>query len=109
MKDLSQWFSVHFDDQAIHIHSSPPGAPAWQAHLPWQSIKRVCFQANDYTKSDTVYLFTTLRPLSYVFPVEASGGLAVWEEIIARRLFDPELAFKAAAASGQQFCTPPIE
>jgi hypothetical protein len=56
--------------------------------------------------SDGIYVFTTLRPESFVIPAEASGGAALWNEIVRRGLFDAELAIEAASASEGLFCWP---
>jgi len=56
---------------------------------------------------DDIYLFTHLRPESYVIPTEAHGGPELWNEIIERGLFDAKLAIEAATSVGGVFCWPP--
>ncbi len=107
MSHLSEWFSVGFDDAAISLQVNPPHATAWQDTIGWKRITRVCFEAGDLFESDAVYIFTDERPESYVIPVEANGGQALWFEIIKRKLFDAELAIVAAAATHELFCSPP--
>lgn len=97
------WFVVTTDDQSIHLSVTPPGRPAWQAVLPWNSIVRVCFAAEDLLTSDGLYLFTSLRPESWAVPVEAVGGSSLLQELIRRRLFDPGLAIPALSGI---FCWP---
>jgi hypothetical protein len=92
------WFVVFTDDQSIHLSVTPPGRPPWQAVLPWNSITRVCFEAEGPLVSDSLYLFTGFRAESWVVPVEAVGGTALLQELIRRRLFDPALAISAMTA-----------
>lgn len=70
-------------------------------------MTRVCFQAEGPFVSDGIYLFTNLRPESWTIPTEADGGAQLWEELLRRRLFDPELAIKAMGAASGLFCWPP--
>ena len=107
-KPISDWCFVTFDDQAIHVRTEPPGRAPWSIDLRWASITRVCFQANDLFASDEIYLFTASRPESWVVPTEASGGGELWQEIIHRGLFDPELAIQAASSTGGVFCWPSV-
>jgi hypothetical protein len=100
---------VTWDEEAVHLNVAPPGGDAWMASFPWSSITRVCFKAEGLELSDGVYVFTTLRPESFVIPTEASGGLGVWNEIVRRGLFGAELAVKAASAGEGLFCWPPME
>ena len=100
------WFVVITDDQSIHLSVTPPGRPPWQAVLPWNSVTRVCFEAEGPLVSDSLYLFTRLRPESWVVPVEAQGGTALLQELIRRRLFDPALAISAMTALQGVFCWP---
>ena len=109
MPALNEWFSVHFDNEAVHIEATPPGGTAWADDIQWERIIRVCFKAGDLFDSDEIYLFTDERPESYLIPTEASGGLALWTEIIERKLFDADLAIKAATATNEIFCSPPGE
>jgi hypothetical protein len=69
----------------------------------------VCFKAEGLEASDGIYVFTTLRPESFAIPVEASGGTALWREIVKRGLFSAELAVTAASATEGSFCWPPLE
>jgi hypothetical protein len=107
-KPLSEWCFVTFDEEAIHVRAEPPGRAPWSIDLRWASITRVCFQANDLFASDEIYLFTAARPESWVVPTEASGGGELWQEIIRRALFDPELAIQAASSTGGVYCWPPV-
>jgi hypothetical protein len=106
MSNLREWFSVLFDDTAIVLQANPPGATAWQATIAWEHIIRVCFEAGDWSESDTIYIFTYERPESYVVPIEADGGQALWSEILRRNLFDAEMAIAAATATNKLFCFP---
>lgn len=70
------------------------------------NIIRVCFKAGDLYNPDEVYIFTNERPESYLIPAEASGADALWNEIVWRKLFDAELAIKAASSINELFCYP---
>jgi hypothetical protein len=107
MPQLSEWFSVRFDADGITLQVNPPDADVWQAAIAWERIIRVCFEAGDWFESDSVYIFTDERPESYVVPVEADGGQALWFEILDRKLFDAEMAIEAASATNELFCWPP--
>lgn len=100
------WFVVTTDDHSVHLSVTPPGRPAWQADLPWNSFVRVCFAAEDLLTSDGLYLFTSLRPESWVVPVEAVGGSSLLQELISRCLFDPGVAVRAMTALSGYFCWP---
>jgi hypothetical protein len=100
------WFVVTVDDQTIHLSVTPPGRPPWQAILPWNSITRVCFEAEGPLASDSLYLYTSLRAESWVVPVEAVGETSLFQELISRRLFDPALAISAMYADQGLFCWP---
>lgn len=100
------WFVVACDEQSISLSVSAPGRPPWRAVLPWDCLTRVCFEAEGPLRSDTLYLFTSLRPESWVVPVEAVGGNELLQELIRRRLFDPGLAIKAMTALEGLFCWP---
>ena len=54
-------------------------------------------------------MFTSLRPESWVIPVDAKGGLEFLKELIERELFDTELAIKAGTATEGLFCWPQPE
>jgi hypothetical protein len=58
---------------------------------------------------DEIYIFTSERPESYLIPMEASGALELWNEIIKRELFSAKLAVEAASTVGQLFIWPPID
>ena len=103
---LSEWFQITFDASAIKLDVHPPGSDAWSASIAWNSIVRVCFKAADLFESDEIYIFTKERPESYLIPMEAGGGFALWEEILSRKLFDAGVAIKAATATDEIFCWP---
>jgi hypothetical protein len=100
------WFVVITDDHSIHLSVTPPGRPPWEAVVPWNAITRVCFEADGPLVSDSLYLFTSLRPESWVVPVEAVGGTVLLQELIRRRMFDPALAISAMTALHGMFCWP---
>jgi len=103
---LNDWFRVSFDGEKIRFDVSPPNGDEWTADVRWNSIIRVCFKAGDFLESDEVYLFSSERPESYLFPVDSVGGIDIWSEIIRRGLFNAELAIEAAASPGGLFCDP---
>lgn len=107
--DVDVWFHVAWSEDGVSMVVEPPGREAWTAAFPWSRVSRVCFKAEDPGMSDGIYVFTTLRPESFVVPMDASGGLELWNEIVRRGLFSPELAIEAASASEGLFCWPPIE
>ena len=107
--ELRDWYRVRFSDTGIQLDVSPPGKAAWQAVIAWADITRVCFKAEDGLASDGWYLFTKHRPESYAVPVEADGGDVLLDELLKRKLFDADLAIRAAMASDEVFCWPPVE
>ena len=106
---LDKWFAVEFDEETVRMDASPPGRKAWHQEFRWSDIERVCFKAEDLGMSDGIYVFTKTRPESYVIPTEAKGGAQFWGEIIAKGLFDAELAVEAASATEGFFCWPPMD
>jgi hypothetical protein len=109
LMELREWFRVRVSDLGIHLDVSPPNRAAWQANIAWSEIVRVCYKAEDGLISDGWYFFTKHRPESYVVPVEADGGQAVLDELLKRKLFDAELATRAACAVNESFCWPPVQ
>jgi hypothetical protein len=97
-KAIADWFNVRLDDEGIHLEVEPREPGIMACFLPWRSVTRVCFRAEDFLISDGLYLFTNMRPESYAVPVEAAGGDALLNDLIARKLFPAELAIKAASA-----------
>ena len=85
----------------------PPGREAWKDEFAWKDIERVAFVAEDYMGSDVIYVYTSLRPESFVIPVEAKNGGDFWNELIKRGHFDADLAIKAALADRGMFVWPP--
>lgn len=75
MPKLCEWCTVEWDDERIYQKVSPPGRDEWQDNFKWGDIIRVCFEANDFTMSDDLILFTSQRPESYRILIEAKGGL----------------------------------
>ena len=107
---LDQWFFVSFDDAEITIKAAPPGKTPWQASFPWSSITRVCFEDNGPFLSDALYMFTSLRPESYVVPTEASGGRQLLDALMGRTLFPYDVAIRAfKSTDGGLYCWPPLE
>jgi hypothetical protein len=102
-----EWFKVSFDDTSIHLDVSPPASDPWAARIEWARIVRVCFRSGDFLESDEVYIFTDERPESRLIPIDASGGYELWQEVLRRKLFDAELAIRAATSpGGELFCDP---
>lgn len=101
------WFVVTLDDRSIRLEVSPPGREPWQADIPWDSVARVCFEAEGPLDSDSLYVFTSMRPQSWVIPVEAAGGRQLLDELIRRDLFAASLAIEAMQAHHGLFCWPP--
>lgn len=104
---VSLWFVVRFDDEYVRIRAEPPGREPWTAEFRWADVVRVCYQTEDFTTSDGIYVFTSQRPESYAIPAEADGGHSLWNEIVDRGLFDPTLAIVAMGSAEGLFCWPP--
>lgn len=109
LADMIDWFVVMTDDSSVSLSVSPPGRAPWQAVIPWDSVTRVCFEAADFLVSDDLYIFTSLRPESWLIPAEADGGQELLGELIRRGLFDASLAVTAAQALERIFCWPPLD
>jgi hypothetical protein len=83
---LSDWFHVAFDDHGVTLDVAPPGKDPWRQSFTWDSVIRVCFKPDPWAR-DGIYVFTEERPESYAIPIEAAGGMALWNELIGRGLF----------------------
>ena len=107
---LNSWFHVTFDDTHVHLDVHPPGRPAWRDAFPWSAIVRVCFKDEGPYASDGLYIFTTLRPESFVIPTEADGGDALFVALFGRGYF-PDEVFRQAISStdGGFYCWPALE
>lgn len=103
------WFVVTVADRPIGLEVSPPRREAWQADIPWDLVVRVCFEAEGPLESDSLYVFTRLRPESWVIPVEGAGGQQLLDELIRWGLFDARLVIEAMQADCGLFCWPPCE
>jgi hypothetical protein len=107
---LSEWFRVSFHDKEILLDVRPPGRTPWEAEVRWDKIIRIAFKtAESFMDCDEIYIFTSERPESYLIPMEASGALELWNEMIKRGLFSAELAVKAASTCGRLFVWPPVD
>ena len=104
-----KWFEVSYDVENITISRKKLLFLKSVTLISWSHIVRICFLARDHIKFDEVYIFTDERPESYVIPLDSYGGLQLWGEIIARGLFDAELAVKAASASSDELLCWPKE
>jgi hypothetical protein len=105
-REVAAWFRVSFDDQEAVLEVDRPEGGVWRRSFAWSSVIRVCLKVEP-EMSDGVYVFTKERPESYVFPVEASGGAQLFDELMARGLFGAEVAIRAASALEGLFCWPP--
>ncbi|HEU4670724.1 MAG TPA: hypothetical protein VFR91_08440 [Dyella sp.] len=106
---LDSWFHVTFDDVHVHLDVHPPGRPAWQDAFGWDAIVRVCFRDEGPYASDGLYIFTTLRPESFVIPTEADGGEAFFVALFERGYFPAEVFRKAVASTdGGLYCWPAL-
>lgn len=103
---LESWFSVSWDDTYIYRNVSPPSGDAWNDKFKWADIERICFEATDYMYSDDLYFFTTERAESYIVPLEAKGGEALWHLVIEKKRFDAKLAIDAMTSVSGVFCYP---
>ena len=106
-RPIEEWFHVVVDDGGFHLSVSPPGRAPWSADVAWDEIIRICFKSEGYTASDGIYVFVRGREASYAIPTDATGGTDLWNAFIDRKLFDAELAIKAAMADeGELLCWP---
>ena len=107
---LENWFKVSSNDEAILIDVSPPGRDGWSAVIKWSEIERVCYETTDILYSNDIFLFVKGRKESYRIPIDADGGMDLWNGIIDRKLFYAELAITFATADiGAVYCWPPTE
>ena len=103
----SQWFHVEFDESLVVMRATPPAKQSWDQSFPWSSVTRVCFKDEGPFASDGIYVFTSLRPESFVVPIEANGGDAFFQALVARGLFPEDLAGKAITSTdGGLYCWP---
>ena len=104
---VSNWYNVSFDDDAIYISTKVAGREDVNISIRWIDISKICFQTGSAFTSDEALIFIKDRRESYIIPSEANGASDLWGEIIERKLFDAELAIKAASAQeGELFCWP---
>ena len=104
---LSEWFTVSFDDTHAHRDVRPPGGKPWADAFAFADVERVCIKTGDFLESDELYVFVRSRPESYVIPTEAGGGLDLLNELIRRGLFDAQLAIDAALSTESELhCWP---
>ncbi len=104
--DPFAWFRITFDGTAFHLDVAPPKGTPWQDTVPWDSIKRVVFEATDFLVSDDIYIFASDRPESRRIPMEAPGGDALWNELLRRGLFPYDLAIRAMGSPEGFFIWP---
>ena len=104
---VENWFRIEFDEATVQAHAKPPGRKAWSQSFAWSTVERVCFKDEGGFESDGLYIFTSLRPESFVIPVEAKGGEAFFQELVSRGLFPAELMKEAAlSTNGAYYCWP---
>ena len=109
-RPLSEWFVVTFDDESVYLDVSPPLRKSWKVSFTWASVSCVCFKDEGLEASDGIYVFTTLRPESFVIPMQASGGSELFGKLVEKGLFPRELMVEAlASTNGEVYCWPPIE
>jgi hypothetical protein len=109
MAKLAEWYRIHFDDRAVVRDVSPPSGEPWRDEFAWTDVVRVCFRAGTVLESDELYVFTSVRPESYVIPTEADGGAALVGEMVRRRLLPADLLIEAALSVDRLFCWPSIK
>jgi hypothetical protein len=107
---LEEWYFVTFDEETVFVKASPPGRSAWEQSFPWASITRVCFKDEGMYASDGIYVFTSLRPESFVIPTEAKGGDEFFGKLVEKNLFPSDLMLKVATSTdGGFYCWPTIK
>ena len=106
MGELSNWYHVRFDETSVYRDVQPEGKEPWEDQFEWKDVIRVCYQLGDLYVPDELYIFTNKRSESYLIPIEADGGLELWNEIIHRKLFPAALAIKVATTLDGLYCWP---
>jgi hypothetical protein len=107
---LNTWFHVKFDEEFIDIHIHPPGGEEQRSRIGWDSIVRVCFKPADFLGTDEILIFVEGQEVSYLIPMEADGGLALWSQILDSELFDAKLAIELSTSSDDEYhCWPSLE
>ncbi len=105
--NLSDWYTVTFDNTHAHRDVRPPGGEAWADAFAFADVERVCLKTGDFLDPDELYVFVRGRPESYLIPTEAEGGTELLGELIRRGLFDAHLAIEAAMSTEEElFCWP---
>jgi len=102
------WFVVTTDDQSVYLSVVATALETWRDRIRWDSVIQVCVEAKPGI-SYCLYVFTSLRPESWVIPVEATGGTQSLDALVRRGLFDAGLAAKATSSPTGLFCWPPAE
>jgi hypothetical protein len=105
---MPDWFHGWFDEQGVYRRAAPPDREAWSDALAWADVERVCLEMEGFVGADSIYIFTRQRPESYIFPLGTDEGQALLGELIRRRLFDAELAVRAAVGEGL-YCWPEVQ
>lgn len=109
-QSVVDWFQVSFDKDSIYQKASPPGRASWQQQFRWADIIRICYETEELGTSNGLYFFTSRRPESYAIPLQGKGGAALWDEVIRRGLFDPNLAREASTCvENNTFFWPPLD
>jgi hypothetical protein len=103
---MEDWYKISWDKVSVYRNVTPPGSEPWSDSFRWSDIERICFEANDFYESDCIYIFLKGQEASVAIPTDASSGADLWGEIIKRKLFDSELAIKAATSGPGLFCDP---
>ncbi len=83
---MPAWFRVTPSPAALHMEVRPPGRPAWEARLPWETIERVCLRRGGFLQPDEVYLFVRGREASYLVPLDCAGAESLVKALLARGL-----------------------
>lgn len=106
---IEKWFQVTFDEIKITITANPPGRNSWQQTLEWDNLIRVIFQGEGGYSSDTLFLFSSLRPESYVIPTDAKGGQELIDKLIAKGIFNSKNFTDAVLSPYGIYCWPEDE
>jgi ankyrin repeat protein len=106
MDTIHEWFVVRFDEQAIHLVVHPPNEAAWEQHIAWEQITRICFRTGRWPASGDMFLSSREKPDGYLIPIDADGGKALWSAIRVRGLFSNAMADEAVGVLGELFCSP---
>ena len=101
--------AVECDDQGFRLLTQVEQAQQVQA-IQWSEVRRVCFRDMGMMHSDLLLIEVVGSSAPVIVPIEARGGDALWNTLLARGLFPDDLATKAIRSTdGGVYCWPPAD